>query len=199
MSVLHRIVLPLVNSFIVTAALFGFMYSLIYVKEPELSVSKNFPVINFAYLPKEEDLQIITSKPEPPELMIERPESFRVVELDPAIIESEEWADRKFTPSEKLSLLPADNQLIIAIGFPPEYPSRAIARKIEGFAVVGFSVSAAGEVYDAYIQEAQPKGIFEKSALKAISKFKYRARTVGGKPVSTQGQRYMFTYKLEAE
>jgi len=93
--------------------------------------------------------------------------------------------------------VPTDNQLVIALGFPPEYPNRAIQRKIEGFVVVGFSVSAAGEVFDAYIREAEPKGVFERSALKAISKFKYRARSEGGKPLATAGQRYMFTYKLE--
>jgi len=42
--VLHRIALPLLNSFLITAALFGFMYSLIYTKDPELSASLKLPI-----------------------------------------------------------------------------------------------------------------------------------------------------------
>jgi len=52
--------------------------------------------------------------------------------------------------------LPIDNQLVIAIGFPPEYPNGALTRGIEGYAVVGFSVSAAGSVFDSYILESEP-------------------------------------------
>jgi len=95
------------------------------------------------------------------------------------------------------SAIPIDNQLTIAIGFPPEYPSSALARGIEGYAIVGFSVSAVGSVVDPYILESEPNTIFDRASLKAISKFKYRARKVNDRPVSTDGQRYMFTFKLE--
>jgi len=195
--VLHRIALPLLNSFLITAALFGFMYSLIYTKDPELSASLKLPIVDFVYVPKTTTLNVVSIKPERPELVKERPEMKRIVDIESESIESVIGQQDQFPIDRVVSLVPTDNQLVIALGFPPEYPNRAIQRKIEGFVVVGFSVSAAGEVFDAYIQEAEPKGVFEKSALKAISKFKYRARSEGGKPVATTGQRYMFTYKLE--
>ena len=57
--------------------------------------------------------------------------------------------------------------------------------------------NALGQVVDAFIIEAEPKGAFEKSALKAIAKFKYKPRYVEEKPVSTQGQSYIFRYTIE--
>ncbi len=86
---------------------------------------------------------------------------------------------------------------VIAIAFPPEYPGLALRRGIQGYAVVGFSVSAAGSVVDPTILESEPNGVFDRASIKAISKFKYKARMVNGRPVSTNGQRYMFTYKLD--
>jgi protein TonB len=94
-------------------------------------------------------------------------------------------------------VLTIDNQLVIAIGFPPEYPNRALMRGIEGYAIVGFSVSAVGSVVAPYIVESEPNTVFDRSSLKAISKFKYKARMVNGRAVSTDGQRYMFTFKLD--
>jgi protein TonB len=81
--------------------------------------------------------------------------------------------------------------------FPPEYPARALSDGIEGYAIVGFSVSAAGSVTDPTILESEPSSVFDRSSLKAISKFKYKVRKVNGRAVITDGQRYMFTFKLD--
>ena len=197
MMVLHRIALPLLNSFLITAALFGFMYSLIFMKDPELAPSVTLPVIKFGHVPEETEVKVFTVKPKPPQLLDAQPDVQRVAVIDIDPIEGPAWVEPVVGPIDGASLLPSDNQLVIALGFPPEYPHRAATRGIEGYVVIGFSVSSAGEVFDPYVLEAEPKGYFEKSSLKAIKKFRYRARTVGGKPVATDGQRYMFTYKLD--
>jgi len=110
---------------------------------------------------------------------------------------SHDWSEPVIAPPKGGPNLPLNNQLVLAIGFPPKYPSNAITRGIEGYAVVGFSVTASGEVFDPFIIESEPKSVFNRSALKAISKFKYRPKTVDGKPISVDGQRYMFTYQLD--
>lgn len=198
MLVLRRIALPLINSFAITAALFAIMYSLIYMEEPELLSSKTLPKIILSNIPKDT----------PPKPIVDRPERPKEVELAPIVpkavdvidkgeIEATQWAIYEGPTFEPGSGLPIDNQLVIAIGFPPEYPGSALRRGIEGYAIVGFSVSAAGSVIDPYILESEPKGVFDRSSIKAINKFKYKARKVNGRAVITDGQRYMFTYKLE--
>jgi len=198
MTVLHRVALPFINSLFITAVLFGFMYSLIDMEEPELSSSITLPAIKISNIPEEE----------PPTPIMERIKKPKEVELPPALpkvakLTNDDPVGPTIWPSYNPPVvkgggnLPIDNQLVIAIGFPPEYPNGALTRGIEGYAVVGFSVSAAGSVFDSYILESEPKGVFDRASLKAIAKFKYRARKVNGRPVSTDGQRYMFTFKLE--
>jgi protein TonB len=198
MQVLRRVALPLVNSFIITAALFALMYSLIHMEEPELSLSSTLPVIKLSNIPEEEaDIPIVKRvdppiEVEPAPLISKTVEIFDIGEIDT------DFGDY-FQPTAAVGgpVLTIDNQLVIAIGFPPEYPNRALMRGIEGYAIVSFSVSSVGSVVAPYIVESEPSTVFDRSSLKAISKFKYKARMVNGRAVSTDGQRYMFTFKLD--
>jgi len=198
MQVLRRVALPLVNSFIITAALFALMYSLIHMEEPELSLSSTLPVIKLSIIPDEETNIPIVKRVDPPIEVEPAPLISKDVEIfDIGEIETDFGG--YYEPVAVLDGLavPTDNQLVIAIGFPPEYPTRALMRGIEGYAIVGFSVSAAGSVVAPYILESEPNTVFDRSSLKAISKFKYKARMVNGRAVSTDGQRYMFIFKLD--
>jgi protein TonB len=198
MQVLRRVALPLVNSFIITAALFALMYSLIHMEEPELSIRSTLPVIKLSNIPDEETNIPIVKRVDPPIEVEPAPVISKVVEIfDIGEIETD--LGGYYQPAAALDgpVMPMDNQLVIAIGFPPEYPNRALMRGIEGYAIVGFSVSAAGSVVAPYIVESEPNTIFDRPSLKAISKFKYKARKVNGRAVSTDGQRYMFTFKLD--
>ena len=198
MFTLHRIVWPLVNAFLITASLIYLMYLLVYIKEPELTAEKNIIDLRWPSLPEETEVITKSIKPVPPKevqiqpnLIVDQPE------LDPQETVQSTWSDFKIGNPDR-DLIRLDNsQLVLALGFPPEYPSSAITRGIEGYAVVGFSVNAAGQVFDAYIIESEPNSIFNKSALKAIKKFKYKAKMENGKPVATDGQRYLFTYKID--
>jgi protein TonB len=198
MQVLRRVALPLVNSFIITAALFAMMYSLIHMEEPELSARPTLPVIKLSNIPDDEPNIPIVKQVEPPIEVELAPIISKAVEIfDIGDIETDLGGYYEPTTTFGGIAAPMDNQLVIAIGFPPEYPSRALMRGIEGYAIVGFSVSAAGSVVAPYILESQPNELFDRSSLKAISKFKYKARRVNGRAVSTDGQRYMFTFKLD--
>lgn len=198
MMVLRRIALPFINAFVITACLFGLMYSLIYTPDPQLNLKADVFSFTPLSVPKDSEVKVITIRPpEPLEVEPLPPVQKDLVPLDLDPVQSTGWIDQPIDTGIGDLDLPSDAQLTIAMGYQPAYPNSAAMRGIEGFVVVGFSVSAAGEVFDAHILESNPKGTFDKSALKAIKKFKYRARTVDGKPVSTAGQRYMFSYKLE--
>jgi len=198
MMVLRRTALPLINAVVITLILFAMMYSLIYVADPQLQSRPSFPKVAFNFVEEEPTLNVIVARLEAPKEVELQPE----IEITDDIFEADDIDGGKhitYTPPTFSGgdTLPIDNQLVIALGFPPEYPHSQLSRNIEGFAVVGFSVNAAGAVYDEYIIESEPGTAFDRSSLKAISKFKYKARKVNGRAVSTTGQRYMFTYKID--
>ncbi|WP_124329516.1 energy transducer TonB [Desulfonema ishimotonii] len=67
----------------------------------------------------------------------------------------------------------------------PMYPYRARRRNIHGEVVVRFLVSAAGHVERPSIVEARPGGVFEKSVLQAVRRWRFKPGYFKGKPVPT--------------
>lgn len=198
MMVLHKITLPFINALFITALLFVLMHSLIDIGDPELRKPFSMPQVSFVHVAPEEEVHILVPKESKPDLVKELP---NLPVFDPKYevdeIKETPWIEYKRDPIKGDNLLPIDRQLVIALGFPPEYPRGALSRGIEGYAIVGFSVNKAGSVFDPYIIESEPKSVFDRSALKGIMKFKYKARMVDGHPVVTDGQQYQFTYQLE--
>jgi TonB family protein len=66
-----------------------------------------------------------------------------------------------------------------------EYPAAALQRKIEGTVEIGFLVTPKGTVANIKVLDANPSGIFEPAATKAISRLRYKPVTDGGgKPIA---------------
>lgn len=55
----------------------------------------------------------------------------------------------------------------------PRYPASAVSSGIDGFVEVSYTVTPLGRVEDASVTAAEPPGIFEQSALTAISRWRY--------------------------
>ncbi len=70
----------------------------------------------------------------------------------------------------------------------PKYPSRALRAKINGAVTLEFIITEKGTVKDPIIIKSDPPKIFDKSALKAIKKWKFKPKVVNGKPVSRRAQ-----------
>lgn len=78
----------------------------------------------------------------------------------------------------------------------PIYPDRALNEGIEGHVLLEFVVTETGAVRDAVVLEANPSGVFEQAALKAVAKFKYKPRIVDGRPVETTGVRNRIAFEI---
>ena len=89
-----------------------------------------------------------------------------------------------------------DSNVVPSLRIPPTYPKRALRSGIEGVVTVEFTITIDGSVKDAEIIEAVPPNIFDKSVLRAISKWKFNPDMVDGKPVEKRArQDIKFTLK----
>lgn len=79
----------------------------------------------------------------------------------------------------------------------PAYPSAAAARKLEGFAVGEFTITADGDVADVHIVKSS-NPVFDAPTIAAIRESKYKPRIVGGKPVPVEGARLRIVYVLRS-
>lgn len=75
-------------------------------------------------------------------------------------------------------------ELTPLVRFPPEYPMAALANRIEGFVILRFTVTESGSVADPEVIRSQPQGIFDRSAIRAVLRWKYQPQLANGKPVS---------------
>lgn len=79
----------------------------------------------------------------------------------------------------------------------PEYPQRALARGVEGWVLVSFTIAASGAVADPFVVDADPPGVFDAAALRAVMRYRYRPQIVAGVPARTPGMLLRIHFELE--
>ena len=68
---------------------------------------------------------------------------------------------------------------------PCQYPSGALQKKTQGTVEIGYVVTAKGAVSDIRVLDANPSGVFETAATKAISRLRYKPSVdARGKPTA---------------
>lgn len=80
----------------------------------------------------------------------------------------------------------------------PQYPRRALTRRIEGFVVAEFTVDRAGHVVaDSFeIVESSPPGMFDSAVERALLRWRFNPLTEGGQAVPFR-TRQRLEFKLE--
>ena len=78
----------------------------------------------------------------------------------------------------------------------PTYPMKAARDNIEGFVTLSFDISEVGQAINIQIVDAKPRGYFEKSARRALKKWKYDLESVRN---GIGAQMVTLAFKLEDE
>ena len=90
-----------------------------------------------------------------------------------------------------------DGEYLPIVKVAPVYPRRAQTRGIEGYVLLEFVVTKTGAVRDPVVIESKPPGIFDRAALQAALKFKYKPKVVNGQPIDVAGVRNRITFELQ--
>lgn len=91
----------------------------------------------------------------------------------------------------------SDRDVVPLVRVPPEYPQRALARGLEGWVRVQFTITTVGTVKDAIVVEAEPKNIFDDAALKSIARWKYNPKVEDGVAIERVGVQTIIRFQLE--
>jgi protein TonB len=91
----------------------------------------------------------------------------------------------------------SDRDVVPLVRIDPEYPINARQRRIEGWVVLEFTISAAGGVKDPVVVSAHPARIFNRSALQAVRKWKYNPKIENGQAVERPGVKVRLDYVME--
>lgn len=96
-----------------------------------------------------------------------------------------------------LSLDSNDGDYLPIVKVAAIYPRRAQARGIEGFVIVEFTVTKTGAVVNPVVVHAEPEGVFDRAALNAVIKFKYKPRVVDGVAMSVAGVQNKISFEID--
>ena len=85
----------------------------------------------------------------------------------------------------------AEGDVIPIVRIEPQFPREALLKGIGGWVELEFTIEPDGSVSDPKIIDSQPPRIFDRNALRAIYKWKFKPRIVDGKPVARRARQRM--------
>lgn len=90
----------------------------------------------------------------------------------------------------------SDGEYLPIVKVAPVYPARAASRGLEGYVILEFTVTRTGTTKDISVVEST-SSLFDRAAMDAAAKFKYKPRVIDGEPVEVPGVRNKITFVLE--
>ncbi|SET45910.1 energy transducer TonB [Thalassotalea agarivorans] len=187
-----------------TLALLWGMQTLIAGGEDAMSEPPKGNVLDFIRLKQEEQVVKKERKPQKPPKPKEPPPPIQQPQMaqsnpNAEAISTDFSADiaAETALTGGLNLDSGDGDYLPIVKVAPVYPRRAQARGIEGYVIVEFTVTKNGAVRDPIVVEAKPERIFDRAAMDAALKFKYKPRVVDGQPMEVAGVQNRITFEID--
>ena len=187
---------------VVTISLLFIMNILIVTGKQALTKPRERAQLEFVRVKRNESLNVEDFTPEkppkPPETPPETPPQ-DIDNIDPdaptiAISAPTVTADTNIGGPGGMNIAEGDYLPIVRVA--PVYPARALSRGLEGYVDLSFTVTTAGTVKDPVVIQST-SSLFERAAIRAVLKFKYKPRVVDGVPVDVPNVKTRITFKIE--
>tara|TARA_B100001142_G_scaffold244034_1_gene243252 strand:- start:183 stop:782 length:600 start_codon:yes stop_codon:yes gene_type:complete len=183
----------------VTFGLLFIMQLLIATGQNALTESENFRLGDFVRVERNEVIETKKEKPEKPpepEEMPEMPAPDMANNFDNSMAVSVSAPQMSTTMNVGgVGFGISDGEYLPIVKVAPVYPARALQRGLEGYVIVAFTVTAAGTTRDASVVESTST-LFERAALEAALKFKYKPRVIDGEAVEVPGVQNKISFEI---
>jgi protein TonB len=197
-----RYIISIVSGVAVTFGLLFLMQFLIETGESALTDPQKRYFLDFVRVKKQEIVNVEEPKPEKPPKPQQPPPDTPPPSQDdidpnaPAINVRPPSSSTDVSISGPGSLSYTDGEYLPIVRVAPIYPSRALSRGIEGYVDLEFTVTTAGTVKDPVVIYST-SSLFNRAAMRAVLKFKYKPRVVDGQPVEVPGVKTRIRFELE--
>ncbi|WP_269618694.1 energy transducer TonB [Zhongshania sp. BJYM1] len=91
---------------------------------------------------------------------------------------------------------PTDSTAIPIVRIAPDYPNRMAVRGVEGYVDLMFDIAPTGSPTNIRVTESEPEGAFDKAAMRALARWKYRPKQIDGYPVTQFNQQTRIRFDL---
>jgi protein TonB len=209
-----RLPVAFLLSVLVTVMLFYLMQFLIDSGEKALTEGKAGQIVDFTRVKEVAAVETRKRRPKPPPLPDEAPKLIKpTLQADTNF---EAWSNHFEAPVTNVAVASSlnfrsDGGYLPILKVQPNYPQRALEKGLVGWVVVEFTVDEIGRVVDPIVIDNcalvwtprlelcadNPNKTFDKSALKAAAKLKYKPKVIDGQAIATLGVRNMITFELD--
>lgn len=199
-NILFRWSFSLISALLLTLLMFWFMQKMIQNGGDGLSEKMAYKLIEFVQVAQKSsppiEKKVLPQEPEPPKAPPKTPTNVAQTSvaqqnsIPPMNLSSmSHFGHGIGIPmlNKPMKLAKIDTALTPMIQIKPIYPSKAKRMELEGYVKVRLEVDTTGKVTKITILEAKPQNVFEHAAQKALRRWKFRARTIEGKPVAQSG------------
>jgi len=193
--------IAIVGGAAMTFAAFAFMQYLISGEQRATNLNTKDIVVEIFQVPEDTKVQQKQTLPPPPKMQTPP----KVPPRNPPSTDTN-VITTAITPNISIDKIGADikthlqqptGEATPIVRINPKYPTVAAREGIEGWVQLSFNVSPSGEVIDAQVTDSEPKRIFDREALRAIKRWKYRPKVIDGVAQLQTGQSVQLDFKLD--
>lgn len=203
-TAITRYTISFVVAFAIVIGLFWVMQYLIATADRSLDKSDTAHLVDFVRVERDESVKRKEQKPEKPPEPEQPPPEPPPPSMDSVDPSAESMGVRDVPvdtqvdmDSSGFGLSPSDGEYLPIVKVQPVYPRRALSRGIEGYVIVEFTVTKQGTTKNIRVVESKPSGVFDRAAVQAAAKFKYKPRVVDGQPIEVPGVQNKITFEIE--
>ncbi len=197
-----RYAFSIVVGVVVTLSLLFIMQLLIATGKQALSKPRERAQLEFVRVKRNENLQTDDFTPDKPPPPPEIPPEVPPQEMDsvdpnaPTINVAAPTVSPDGNIGGPGAMNIAEGDYLPIVRVAPVYPARALQRGLEGYVDLVFTVTTAGTVRDPVV-EFSTSSLFDRAAIRAVLKFKYKPRVVDGQPVDVPNVKTRIRFQLE--
>ncbi len=188
-----KLLLAFVFSVLVTGLIFAMMNTMVSTDGLDNANQGEQAVIDFVRLKQDSESRIKEREkkeppkpkqpPTPPQQVAQQNTPMKQIAMRmPNVSPDLSLANKNLLGDAQIGMGFGDGDVIPLVRMPAQYPSKAKRRNIEGFVKARLEVNSKGSVDSVEIIEAKPRGVFERSAIRALYKYKFKPQIIDGKP-----------------
>ena len=199
---ISRYAFSVVVGTVVTLSLLFVMHLLIVTGKQALTKPRDRANLEFVRIKRNEALNLEDFTPEKPPKPPETPPETPPQDMDnvdpdaPTINVAPPTVDANTEIGGPGGMNIAEGDYLPIVRVAPVYPARALSRGLEGYVDMSFTVTTTGTVEDPVVVFST-SSLFERAAIRAVLKFKYKPRVVDGVPVRVPNVKTRITFKIE--
>jgi protein TonB len=78
----------------------------------------------------------------------------------------------------------AEGDVVPLVRINPQYPRDAAMNQIEGYVTIEFTITETGAVRNPRVIDSKPPRVFDREAIRAILRWKFKPRVVDGEAIA---------------